>query len=115
MKTLGQIAHEGRGNWGSFAEPMPWEDMKAWQRQECELMAKAVKDHTLAEQTQQSDDIADVVSLALRRAFYLGQKYWQQADSDNVSENQKADKTAAQLQALIDQTRAIVLKEPKGE
>jgi hypothetical protein len=41
-KTLGQIAHEARGSWGTFAEPAPWGELHQWQRDECERMAVAV-------------------------------------------------------------------------
>ena len=53
-------------------------------------------------------DLADVVSKAMRRAFQLGQTYWQQADSDYTSQHRKADETHARFQALVEETRAEV-------
>ena len=44
-KTLGQVAHEARGNWGTFAEPKAWEDLHQWQREELQRMADAVVEH----------------------------------------------------------------------
>lgn len=38
---------------------------------------------------------------ALRRAFNLGQTYWQQADSEYISQHRKADETFAKFEALI--------------
>lgn len=37
----------------------------------------------------------------IRRAFYLGQVYWQQADSDSRKENKKSTETLKQLNELI--------------
>lgn len=37
----------------------------------------------------------------IRRAFYLGQVYWQQADSDSRAENKKSTETLKQLNELI--------------
>lgn len=37
----------------------------------------------------------------IRRAFYLGQVYWQQADSDSRTENKKSTETLKQLNELI--------------
>ena len=41
---------------------------------------------------------------ALERAFYLGQLYWQQADSEFSSHWKKADKTEAKFKQLIEST-----------
>lgn len=55
------------------------------------------------------EDRADVVSKALRKAWQLGQTYWQQADSEYTSQHRKADETQAKFQALVDETRAAIL------
>ena len=57
----------------------------------------------------QCDDVADAVSKALRRAYSLGQTYWQQADSESYSQNKKADDTERRFAALVEETRAQVL------
>lgn len=47
---------------------------------------------------------------ALRRAFLLGQTYWQQADSEYSSQHKKADETLAKFKALIPETLAAIAK-----
>lgn len=59
---------------------------------------------------QTVDDIADVVSKAMRKAWQLGQTYWQQADSEYFSQNKKADETREKFRQLVDETRAAVLE-----
>jgi len=44
------------------------------------------------------------LKLALKRAFYLGQTYWQQADSEYTSQWKKADVTLASFNQLIENT-----------
>lgn len=39
----------------------------------------------------------------MRRAFNLGQTYWQQADSDSYSQNKKSDATLATFNALVEE------------
>ena len=39
---------------------------------------------------------------ALRRAYALGQKYWQQADSDFARDHRKADETQAKFNQLVE-------------
>ncbi|MBT2299207.1 hypothetical protein J7E70_01895 [Variovorax paradoxus] len=46
------------------------------------------------------------VEKALRRAYSLGQTYWQQADSESYSQNKKSDETAAKFEALVSETIA---------
>lgn len=41
------------------------------------------------------------IKLALRKAFNLGQTYWQQADSEYVSQHKKANATREKLEELI--------------
>ena len=60
---------------------------------------------------QQLEDKADVASKALRRAWQLGQTYWQQADSEYTSHHRKADETQAKFQTLVDETRAAILSD----
>jgi hypothetical protein len=47
---------------------------------------------------------ADDLRKALRRAFSLGQTYWQQADSEYASQHRRADETQAKFMALIEET-----------
>jgi hypothetical protein len=51
------------------------------------------------------------ITLALQRAYSLGQTYWQQADSDSYSQNAKADATQAKFMALIAETIAAAPKD----
>ena len=51
------------------------------------------------------DDIAGTLSKALRRAYSLGQTYWQQADSDSYAQNRRSDETQRKFDALVDETR----------
>lgn len=41
--------------------------------------------------------------IALRRAFALGQTYWQQADSDSLAQHRRAGHTQEQFEALVTQ------------
>lgn len=65
--------------------------------QQCEMLRDALEDK------------ADVASKALRKAWQLGQTYWQQADSEYTSQHRKADETQAKFQALVDETRTAIL------
>ena len=60
---------------------------------------------------QHLEDKADVASKALRKAWQLGQTYWQQADSEYTSQHRKADETQAKFQTLVDETRAAILSD----
>ena len=51
-----------------------------------------------------NDKTEQTVTDALRRAFRLGQIYWQQADSEYISEHRKADATQAKFQELCERT-----------
>jgi len=55
-----------------------------------------------------AEDLQDTVSKALRRAWQLGQTYWQQADSEYTSQHRKADETQGKFDALIEETRAAL-------
>ena len=59
-------------------------------------------------------DTADLVSKALRRAWQLGQTYWQQADSEYQSHWKKADATQATFDQLVEDTRAAILTSNSG-
>jgi hypothetical protein len=48
---------------------------------------------------------------ALKRAYNLGQTYWQQADSEYSSHWKKADVTQATFRQLVDDTLAAFEKE----
>ena len=50
-------------------------------------------------------DIADTLSKALRRAYSLGQTYWQQADSDSYAQNRRSYETQRKFDALVDEVR----------
>lgn len=54
------------------------------------------------------EDLQDVVSKAMRKAFQLGQVYWQQADSEYFSQNKKCDETQAKFEALVEEVRAEI-------
>jgi len=55
-----------------------------------------------------AEDLQDTVSKALRRAWQLGQTYWQQADSEYTSQHRKADETQGKFDALVEETRAAL-------
>jgi len=50
----------------------------------------------------------DEVTKALRRAYNLGQIYWQQADSEYMSQHKKADQTEAKFQELLETTSSAL-------
>jgi len=51
----------------------------------------------------------ELIVKALRRAFSLGQTYWQQSDSEYISHHVKANETLAKFSAFIDETVAALL------
>jgi hypothetical protein len=53
-------------------------------------------------------DAADIACGAARKAFGLGQTYWQQADSEYISQHRKADETRAKFRALVEETRSAI-------
>ena len=59
-----------------------------------------------------SGGIADTVSKALRRAWQLGQTYWQQADSEYTSQHKKADETQRKFDQLVEETCAALATQP---
>lgn len=58
------------------------------------------------------EDVQDLVIKALRKAWQLGQTYWQQADSEYISQQSKSDVTQAKFQDLVDETRAALAQLP---
>ena len=62
----------------------------------------------VAELEAKRDAAAEVACGAVRKAFSLGQTYWQQADSEYTSQHRKAEGTWATFKALIEETRAAL-------
>lgn len=54
------------------------------------------------------EDLQDAVTKALKKAFQLGQTYWQQADSESYAANKRADVTQELYWKLEDDTRAAI-------
>ena len=55
----------------------------------------------------------EALKLALERAFYLGQVYWQQADSEYSSHWKKADETKAKFKQLVEDAIKEALAQPE--
>ena len=55
-----------------------------------------------------NEDTIDTVSKALRRAWQLGQTYWQQADSDSYKQQDKSYDTQKKFEALVGEIRALL-------
>lgn len=55
------------------------------------------------------------VETALKRAYQLGQIYWQQADSEYASQNKKADTTEQNFRSLVIETLASIEQEAAVE
>ena len=53
-------------------------------------------------------EVKVLVTDALRRAFSLGQIYWQQADSEYISQHRKVDATRAKFQELCERTEETI-------
>ena len=49
-------------------------------------------------------DSADTAAIALRKAWQLGQTYWQQADSDSYSQQDKSAATQERFSKLVSDT-----------
>ena len=62
----------------------------------------------IATPTSGAADLPAMVSKALREAYNLGQRYWQQADSEYISQHKKADDTRAKFLALVEETCAAL-------
>ncbi len=54
-------------------------------------------------------DLADDVTKGMRRAWYLGQKYWMLGDSESRSDHRKADETEKKFEELMKEIRDLVL------
>ena len=59
-----------------------------------------------------NEDLQDTVSKAMQKAYQLGQKYWQQADSESYVQNRKSVETNAKFYALIDEVRVAIANTP---
>ena len=70
---------------------------------ECKDAAEAIRAH-LAAQPAPVPLTDERITKALRRAFSLGQTYWQQADSDSYTQNAKSDETRQKFETLIVET-----------
>ncbi|MCL6470123.1 MAG: hypothetical protein I4O48_17660 [Ralstonia sp.] len=72
------------------------------------------KDAALAERRSRvanqagDEDLLDMVSLALRRAWNLGQTYWQQADSEYTSQHRESWETQQKFEHLVTDTRTAM-------
>jgi len=55
-----------------------------------------------------ADDTEQQVRAAMRRAFNLGQTYWQQADSQSYAENRRSDETRRKFDELVEETVSLV-------
>ena len=53
-------------------------------------------------------DAADVATKAMRKAWQLGQTYWQQADSDSYKQNAKSAITQDSFNDLLDSTAEAI-------
>ena len=56
------------------------------------------------------EDLQDAMTKALKKAFQLGQTYFQQADSESYAANKRADITLELYRKLEDDTRAVISK-----
>lgn len=50
----------------------------------------------------------EALRAALKRAYNLGQIYWQQADSEYISQQNKSDITAETFRKLVEDTVALL-------
>ena len=99
-------------------EPVAWAYVNT--DGECEEIAfdsgpcpeKCISLYSAAPPAQPAQRLTDEqITLALQRAYSLGQTYWQQADSDYTSEHRKSDATHAKFKALIAETIATAPKD----
>jgi len=56
--------------------------------------------------TDITTNLPEKVATAIKRAYALGQLYWQQADSESYSENAKSDTTRAKFGELLSEAEA---------
>ena len=57
----------------------------------------------------------ETMKMALKRAFNLGQTYWQQADSEYTSHWKKADITKASFEQLVEDTCQVIEQTQQAE
>lgn len=69
---------------------------------------------TNAELIAWQNRVQSPIEKALRRAYQLGQTYWQQADSESYKQNRLSDETRQKFEDLVTETAAALL-EPVGE
>ena len=55
------------------------------------------------------------IKAAMKKAFNLGQTYWQQADSEYVSQQNKSDATKAKFDALLEETLINATHPPEAD
>ena len=73
-----------------------------------EIIWKIKAELAEAKKCKSNEDLQDVVSKALRNAWYLGQTYWQQVDSEYPSQWKKGDATQEKFNLLVEETRAAI-------
>lgn len=54
------------------------------------------------------EDLGDLVSKAMHLAWLLGQRYWEQADSEYSDQHRKSVDTMRKFDELVDDTRAAI-------
>ena len=57
-----------------------------------------------------NEDLQDTVSMAMHKAYQLGQKYWQQADSESYEQNKNSIETDTKFYELIDEVKEDMQK-----
>ena len=62
-----------------------------------------------------NEDLQDIVSMAMHKAYQLGQKYWQQADSESYEQNKKSIETDTKFYELIDEVKEVIANIPNIE
>ena len=77
---------------------VPSNQLKAMQHQLAaqELVIQQLREHIA--------DSADTAAIALRKAWQLGQTYWQQADSESYSQQDKSPATQERFSKLVSDT-----------
>ena len=62
-----------------------------------------------------NEDLQDTVSKAMHKAYQLGQKYWQQANSESYAQNKKSIETDTKFYELIDEVMEVIANIPNTE
>jgi hypothetical protein len=76
------------------------------------VKSQALVDALRAQGARVPDDTIDAVAKALRRAWQLGQTYWQQADSESLSQQRKSDVTQALFAGLEQEVEDLLSSAP---